>query len=187
MSNATIVAGLIVIALGSLAFVFTSGDPKPKKRQAALQTGGVKAKDSGIEKTARKKQIVDSLKELEKKARPDASEPRNEDPTSRILLRPAPIHDHVGHQRCLLSRSDVSGDRQSLHRRCGLDHRPLRLAKFVLGRLRKRRIQQIRRRISQPLLISSCAASRPGYAWRLACASSPPKPQSGARRVSLDC
>jgi tight adherence protein B len=67
MSNATIVAGLIVIALGSLAFVFTSGDSKAQKRQAALQTGGVKAKDSGIEKTARKKQIVDSLKELEKK------------------------------------------------------------------------------------------------------------------------
>jgi len=67
MSHAMIVAGLLVFALGGLAFVFTSGDSKAQKRQAALQKGAAKAKDSGIEKTARKKQIADSLKELEKK------------------------------------------------------------------------------------------------------------------------
>jgi tight adherence protein B len=67
MSHAMIVAGLLVFALGGLAFVFTSGDSKAQKRQAALQKGAAKAKDNGIEKTARKKQISDSLKELEKK------------------------------------------------------------------------------------------------------------------------
>jgi len=56
MSHAMIVAGLLVFALGGLAFVFTSGDSKAQKRQAALQKGA-----------ARKKQISDSLKELEKK------------------------------------------------------------------------------------------------------------------------
>ena len=37
-----------------------------KKRKAALQKGGAKAKDNAVEKIARKKQIADSLKELEK-------------------------------------------------------------------------------------------------------------------------
>jgi tight adherence protein B len=62
-----IMATLIAVALGGLAFVFSSGDSKAQKRQAALQTGTVKAKDNTIEKTARKKQIVDSLKDLEKR------------------------------------------------------------------------------------------------------------------------
>jgi tight adherence protein B len=60
-------AGLVALALGGLAFVFVSGDSRAEKRQAALQGGGAKVKDNSIEKTARKKQISDSLKELEKK------------------------------------------------------------------------------------------------------------------------
>jgi tight adherence protein B len=62
-----IIAGLLVIALGGVAFFFSSGDSRAQKRQAALQKGGVKAKDSGIEKTARKKQIADSLKDLDRR------------------------------------------------------------------------------------------------------------------------
>ncbi len=67
LNNTSILAGLIAVALGGLAFVFSSGDSKAQKRQAALQKGGAKAKDSGLEKTARKKQIAESLKELEKR------------------------------------------------------------------------------------------------------------------------
>ncbi len=62
-----IMAGLVAVTLGGLAFVLSSGDSKAQKRQAALQKGGVKTKDNTIEKTARKKQISDSLKDLEKR------------------------------------------------------------------------------------------------------------------------
>ncbi|WP_246731578.1 type II secretion system F family protein [Methylocapsa sp. S129] len=67
LSNPMIMAGLVAVTLGGLAFVLSSGDSKAQKRQAALQKGGVKTKDNTIEKTARKKQISDSLKDLEKR------------------------------------------------------------------------------------------------------------------------
>jgi tight adherence protein B len=67
VSNPLILAGLVAVALGGLAFVLSSGDSKAQKRQAALQKGGVKIKDNAIERTARKKQIADSLKDLEKR------------------------------------------------------------------------------------------------------------------------
>lgn len=67
VSHPMIMAGLVALALGGLAFVFVSGDSRAAKRQAALQTGVAKVKDNSIEKTARKKQISDSLKELESK------------------------------------------------------------------------------------------------------------------------
>jgi tight adherence protein B len=65
--NPLILAAFIAVALGGLAFVLTSGETKAQKRQAALQKGGVKVKDSAIERSARKKQIADSLKDLEKR------------------------------------------------------------------------------------------------------------------------
>jgi tight adherence protein B len=67
VSHPIIMAGLVALALGGLAFVFVSGDSRAVKRQAALQSGAAKVKDNAIEKVARKKQITDSLKELEKK------------------------------------------------------------------------------------------------------------------------
>jgi tight adherence protein B len=67
LNTPMIMAGLVAIALGGLAFVFSSGESNAQKRQSALQKGSVKAKDNTIEKTARKKQIADSLKDLEKK------------------------------------------------------------------------------------------------------------------------
>jgi tight adherence protein B len=68
LSTPIILAGLLAVALGGLAFVFTAGDSKAQKRQAALQKGGAaRVKDNSQEKTARKKQIAESLKELEKR------------------------------------------------------------------------------------------------------------------------
>ena len=67
VSHPLILAGFVAVALGGLALVFTSGDSKAKKRQAALQKGGVKTKDNAVEKIQRKKQIADSLKDLEKR------------------------------------------------------------------------------------------------------------------------
>jgi tight adherence protein B len=67
VSSPMILAGLVAIVSGGLAFVFTSGDSQADKRKAALQKGGGKVKDDAFEKIARKKQIADSLKELESK------------------------------------------------------------------------------------------------------------------------
>ena len=68
MTNSPIlVAGMIAIALGGLALVFTTGDTRADKRKAALQKGTVKTKETSADKGARKKQINDSLKELERK------------------------------------------------------------------------------------------------------------------------
>ena len=67
LSNPIIFAGLLAVALGGVAFVLSSGDSKAQKRQASLNKGAAKAKDSGLEKTARKKQIAESLKEIEKR------------------------------------------------------------------------------------------------------------------------
>ncbi len=68
VSQPLILAGLVALALGGLGFVLTSGDTRAEKRQAALNAGGAKVKDSANEKIARKKQISDSLRELEKKS-----------------------------------------------------------------------------------------------------------------------
>ena len=67
VSHPLILAGFVAVALGGLALVLSSGDSKAKKRQAALQKGAVKTKDNAVEKVARKKQIADSLKDLEKR------------------------------------------------------------------------------------------------------------------------
>jgi tight adherence protein B len=62
-------AGLLLLAFGGLAFAFVSGDSRAKKRQDALQKGvAAKAKDVGVDKGARRKQLADSLKELEQKS-----------------------------------------------------------------------------------------------------------------------
>jgi tight adherence protein B len=68
VSTPIILAGLLAVALGGLAFVFTAGDTKAQKRQAALQKGAAaRVKDNSLEKTARKKQIAESLKEIDKR------------------------------------------------------------------------------------------------------------------------
>ena len=82
---------LVAVAIGGLAFVFTSGDSQAEKRQAALQKGGVKAKDNAVEKIARKKQIADSLKDLEKRRAADAPQPRHEDSAGRPFDQPPAI------------------------------------------------------------------------------------------------
>jgi tight adherence protein B len=67
VSNPMILAGLVAAVIGGLALAFTSGDSQADKRKAALQKGGVKTRDASLDKIARKKQITESLKELEQK------------------------------------------------------------------------------------------------------------------------
>jgi tight adherence protein B len=66
-NNPMLLAGLLAVATGGLAFVFLGGDSVAKKRQVALQSAGVKNRDTNTDKNARKKQITDSLKDLDRK------------------------------------------------------------------------------------------------------------------------
>ena len=67
-SNPLLLAGFLAVALGGVAFVLVSGDSRAKKRQEALTKGAVKIRDAGVDKGARRKQISDSLKELEQRS-----------------------------------------------------------------------------------------------------------------------
>ncbi len=66
-SNPLLLAACIAVALGGAAFVLVSGDSRAKQRQEALVKGSVKVRDVGVDKAARRKQISDSLKDLEEK------------------------------------------------------------------------------------------------------------------------
>jgi tight adherence protein B len=66
-SNPLLLAGFIAVALGGAAFVLVSGDTRAKQRQDALLKNSVKVREAGVDKNARRKQISDSLKELDEK------------------------------------------------------------------------------------------------------------------------
>jgi tight adherence protein B len=72
--TAFIIAGLVMLAVGGLFYVFVyphlSGDIKAEKRQAALQKSTPRrAGDRGNDPAQRRKQIAESLKELEAKGK----------------------------------------------------------------------------------------------------------------------
>lgn len=72
--TALIVAGLAMLAIGGLFYAFVypylSGDIKAEKRQAALQKSVPRrVSDRGNDPLQRRKQIAESLKELEKKGK----------------------------------------------------------------------------------------------------------------------
>ena len=66
-ANPLLMAGLLALAAGGVAYAFLGGDSEAKKRQLALQKSGPKVRDNNAEKNARKKQVADSLKELDRK------------------------------------------------------------------------------------------------------------------------
>jgi tight adherence protein B len=68
-----IVAGLAMLAIGGLFYAFVypylSGDIKAERRQAALQKSTARVSDRSNDPLQRRKQIVESLKELEAKGK----------------------------------------------------------------------------------------------------------------------
>jgi tight adherence protein B len=62
-------AGLAIFALGGLAFVFTGGSSRADLRRASVQKSDEKANAVVADRAAKKKQISDSLKDLEKKSK----------------------------------------------------------------------------------------------------------------------
>src|SRR5208282_528220 len=70
MSNHMVLAaGLAIFALGGLAFVFAGGSSRADLRRASVQKSDEKANAVVADRAAKKKQISDSLKDLEKKSK----------------------------------------------------------------------------------------------------------------------
>jgi len=71
MPNPIVISGALALALGGVAFAFLSGQSRAEKRRAAVAATARRTKESNdqAEKTARRKQIADGLRELEKKNR----------------------------------------------------------------------------------------------------------------------
>jgi tight adherence protein B len=71
MVNPLVVAGCLAIGIGSLAFVFVAGDSRADKRRAAVSRSDAKAlgASAAVDRTARKKQIADGLRDIEKKGK----------------------------------------------------------------------------------------------------------------------
>ncbi len=74
VNNMVLAAGCVIVACGGLAFAFVGGDSRADKRREALKKGEAKSTAGTIDRTAKKKQIAENIKEMENKAkgkRPD--------------------------------------------------------------------------------------------------------------------
>jgi tight adherence protein B len=70
MINPIVVAGCLAIGLGGLAFAFVGGDSRADKRRAAVAKTDAKASAAvSIDRTARKKQIADGVRDSEMKGK----------------------------------------------------------------------------------------------------------------------
>jgi tight adherence protein B len=71
MVNPIVVAGCLAIGFGGLAFAFVAGESRADKRRAAVTRSDAKALRvaAAVDRTARKKQIADGLRDIEKKGR----------------------------------------------------------------------------------------------------------------------
>src|SRR6201987_2682349 len=71
MVNPIAVAGCLAIGLGALAFAFVSGDTRAAKRRAGVARSDAKAlsASASVDRTARKKEIADGLRDIEMKGR----------------------------------------------------------------------------------------------------------------------
>jgi tight adherence protein B len=69
MINGSIfIAGALAVAMGGLAFVFLGGDTRADQRRQAIGKTDKQARVATIDRAAKKKQITESLMELEKKS-----------------------------------------------------------------------------------------------------------------------
>jgi tight adherence protein B len=75
MVNPIAIAGCLAIGFGGLAFAFVGGDSRADKRRAAVAKTDAKAlgASANVDRTARKKQIADGLRDIERKGKKRAS------------------------------------------------------------------------------------------------------------------
>jgi tight adherence protein B len=69
VNNVVLLAGAVAVAMGGLAFVFLGGDSRADQRRMAIAKTDVKARATTIDRAAKKKQIAESLLELEKNSK----------------------------------------------------------------------------------------------------------------------
>ena len=69
VNNVVLMAGAVAVAMGGLAFVFLGGDTRADQRRIAIAKTDVKARATTIDRAAKKKQITESLLELEKNSK----------------------------------------------------------------------------------------------------------------------
>jgi tight adherence protein B len=69
VNNVVLLAGALAVAMGGLAFVFLGGDTRADQRRMAIARTDVKARATTIDRAAKKKQIAESLLELEKNSK----------------------------------------------------------------------------------------------------------------------
>jgi tight adherence protein B len=69
VNNVVLMAGAVAVAMGGLAFVFLGGDTRADQRRMAIAKTDVKARATTIDRAAKKKQIAESLLELEKNSK----------------------------------------------------------------------------------------------------------------------
>ena len=69
MNFALILALFVAVILGGLAFAFLGGDDQATKRRAAVSKPGRRINDAAADRAAKKKQIAETVAELEKKGR----------------------------------------------------------------------------------------------------------------------
>ena len=86
VNNMVLAAGLAIAALGGVAFVFAGGNGRADARRASLQKTDAKANAAATDRATKKKQITDSLKDLERN-----SQRKGADLATRIAQAGLPI------------------------------------------------------------------------------------------------
>src|SRR5271163_3222196 len=69
VNNIVLLAGSVAVAMGGLAFVFLGGDSRADQRRMAIAKTDTKARATTVDRAAKKKQIAESLMELEKNSK----------------------------------------------------------------------------------------------------------------------
>src|SRR5271168_3300551 len=69
VDNIFLLAGSVAVAMGGLAFVVLGGDTRADQRRMAIAKTDVKARATTIDRAAKKRQITESLLELEKNSK----------------------------------------------------------------------------------------------------------------------
>ena len=69
MDGGLMISGLVAVAVGGLAFAFLGGESRADHRRRAIGKSDKKALATTVDRTAKKKQIAESLLDLEKKSK----------------------------------------------------------------------------------------------------------------------
>lgn len=69
VNNILLAAGCVIVACGGLAFAFAGGDSRAETRRASLKKTETKSNAAAVDRAAKKKQIAENIRDLEKKSR----------------------------------------------------------------------------------------------------------------------